>query len=58
MELPYVTDPKLGIGGKLRAIPEHFVVEEIVDCFYFSVVLRVVELELGRIDENVLEDRK
>ena len=29
MELPYVTDPKLGIGGKLRAIPEHFVVEEI-----------------------------
>lgn len=29
MELPYITDPLRGIGGKLRAVPEHFVVQEL-----------------------------
>lgn len=29
MNLPYITDSLPGIGGKLRATPEHFVVEEL-----------------------------
>ena len=29
MTLPYATDDLPGIGGRLRAKPEHFVVEEI-----------------------------
>ena len=29
-ELPFVTDPLPGIGGTIKAAPEHFVVEELL----------------------------
>ncbi len=62
LELPYITKEQAGIGGQLRATPEHFVVEELplyapsgegqhlyVNLTKVGVTTKEVQLQLARL---------